>query len=185
MNTDLEKITKDLENLRNEYYSDRKTVKIIGIVIAIMLGGISFIQIPRAVEQQIDDRVKNNIQQTLNEIKTAKNQAEIYVNELINILDTNKKFAKITISGKHKFSGIPHVGQLEDSEEVRFPVQFKTPPTVVVTQEVPNFEPFADGFLAISQVTSSGFKIQRRNPQRQVWNDSRVTINYIAVGEIQ
>ena len=70
---------------------------------------------------------------------------------------------------------------LTASVHVTFPHAFASAPVVVVTQEVPQLDPYADSFVSTYKVTRTGFDFQRRNFKAEVWNEG-VTVHWIAVG---
>ncbi len=88
----------------------------------------------------------------------------------------------LMISGKYTFPKVGCSGDTNDWVFIKFPKAFSSTPTVIVTQEVPPFNPeYGDSYLIIKGITKLGFDVQRRSVGNNVCNEVG-TVNYIAIG---
>ena len=89
----------------------------------------------------------------------------------------------LIISGKYKLPTVGCSGNPNDWVSISFPKAFSSIPTVIVTHELPSVSgnPYPDSFLSVSEITKTGFKVQRRNLANNICNEI-ATVNYMAVG---
>jgi hypothetical protein len=91
---------------------------------------------------------------------------------------------KVVIAGESQMpqGSFCYIG-LNNTFPIRFPIKFKSPPTVVVTQELPSgrFDA-SDGILSIINVTKVGFEVIRKRPSDYAICLDTIIVNYVAVG---